>query len=114
MQSGVASLGGLVQVIRNSPHRMLLVDEHGFIIAASTSSEWIDNQNVIDQLSEKAISNYHKLSKIIDESVFWKRDGGYRLDNDFDDGEKIWYSVITSVVVRGTIYAVVQKNISHK
>lgn len=114
MESGVASLGGLVEVIRNSPHRMLLVDEHNFIIASSKSSEWIDNQNVIDQLSEKAVANYHEMSKIIDTSGFWKRGGGYRLDNEFDDGDKIWKSVIISVVVRGSVYAVVQQNIAHK
>ena len=114
MEHGVASLGGLVEVIRNSPHRMLLIDEYGFVIASSISSEWIDNQNVIDQLSKNAISNYHKISKIIDACAFWKREGGYKLDNEFDDGEKIWQSVIISIVVRGAVYAVVQQNISYK
>ena len=114
VEGNVASLGGLVEVIRNSPSRMILIDEHEFVIAASATSEWLDNKSVLDQLSEKALHNYKKFSKFINDSGFWKSSGGFRLDNTFDDGLRIWHSVIISVVIRGTLYAVVQQVLFNK
>jgi hypothetical protein len=64
---------------------------------------------VLEQLSKKALSNYKIFSKFVKDSGFWKSSGGFRLDNTFDDGERIWKSVIISVVMRGAVYAVVQQ-----
>lgn len=113
-QAGVSSLGGLVEVIRNSPSRMLLIDKQGFLIAASPSSEWLDNQSVFDQITDKARDNFNEFSSFINSSGFWESSGGFRLDNTLDDGERIWQSVVISVVIRSTVYAVVQQIVTHK
>lgn len=69
---------------------------------------------MLEQLSEKGTSNYNRFSKFVNNSVFWKSSGGFRLDNTFDDGVRIWKSVIISVVMRGAVYAVVQQVLSNK
>jgi len=113
-QGGVTSLGGLVEVIRNSPNRMLLIDQGGFLIAASPSSEWLDNQSVFDQITDRARDNFMNFSNFINSSGFWESSGGFRLDNTHDDGERIWHSVVISVVIRSTVYAVVQQVVTDK
>lgn len=110
-QGGVASLGGLVEVVRSSPNRMIIVDENDFVIAASGSSEWIDNQFVLDQLSDAAMPAYRELKKIIKECNFWTSRGGEKIDHSFNDGQRTWVSVIISVAIRGKIYAVIQQTI---
>lgn len=69
---------------------------------------------MLEQLSEKGTSNYNRFSKFVNNSVFWKSSSGFRLDNTFDDGVRIWKSVIISVVMRGAVYAVVQQVLSNK
>ena len=111
-QGGVASLGGLVEVARNSPNRILIVDENDFVIAASQSSEWVDNQYVLDQLSDAAIPAYRELKTFIEGSNFWIGKGGEKIDHSFNDGKRTWVSVIVSVVIRGKIYAVIQQTVT--
>ena len=109
---GVASLGGLVEVVRNSPNRMLVVDENDFVIAASQSSEWVDNKRVLDQLSDAAIPAYRELKNFIKDSNFWIGKGGEKIDYSFNDGKRTWDSVIVSVAIRGKIYAVIQQTVT--
>jgi transcriptional regulator with XRE-family HTH domain len=74
-QAGLASLGGLVEVVRHSPSRMLIVDETDFVIASSSSSEWHDNQNVLDQISDAAMPAYRELKKNYKRAGFLDRSG---------------------------------------
>jgi transcriptional regulator with XRE-family HTH domain len=110
--NGVTSLGGVVEVVRNSPHRIILIDESDFIIAASPCSEWAENKYVGDQLSGEASKHYKLLKKHISDSGFWGNPAGERLEYSFRQQDTTWYSVIVSVAIRGTVYAVVQQTVS--
>jgi transcriptional regulator with XRE-family HTH domain len=112
MDANVASLGGLVEVIRNSPHRIILVDQHNFIIAASASSEWQDNRTVEEQLSQAAWKPFEEASLKLNAMKFWKGAGGQRADFIFHDGQRRWNSVVVSVSLRGVVYAVVQQTVT--
>ena len=113
-EAGIASLGGLVEVIRNSPHRLLLIDQKNFIIASSESSEWIDNKYVDDQLSSTiAKKAFEKCLTLMKNDRFWNTNGGTTITFDFvDQSGKNWHSVITSVIVRSVIFAVVQQTVT--
>ena len=108
--TNVVSLGGIVEVIRDSPHRMLLIDQNNFIIASSKSSEWEDNKTIEEQLiSSFAHKEYERILKTINTTSFWKSKGGEKLESSFRDESRVWKSVITSIAVRGVVYAVVQQ-----
>lgn len=109
-ETNVVSLGGIVEVIRDSPHRMLLIDQNNFIIAASRTSEWEDSKTIREQLSNSlAHKEYERISKTISKTNFWKSKGGEKLESSFNDGERLWNSVITAISIRGIVYAVVQQ-----
>jgi transcriptional regulator with XRE-family HTH domain len=109
-ETNVVSLGGIVEVIRDSPHRMLLIDQNNFIIAASKSSEWEDNKTIAEQLtSSLAHKEYERILKTINKNTFWKSKGGEKLESSFRDDTRVWKSVITSIAIRGVVYAVVQQ-----
>lgn len=111
-ESNITSLGGIVELVRNSPSRMLVVDEDNFVIASSPTSEWIENTTVPDQLSSSATHHYKIVTQVLQDSGFWKGSGGLVLNYDYNDGNRIWRSVITSVVVRSRVYAVIQQTIA--
>ncbi len=111
-QANIASLGGIVEVVRSSPHRMILVDKNNFIIAASSSSEWMDNMTVSEQLSHVAQKPFEELVLKLKDLNFWIDQGGKRLDFNFNDGLKTWNSVIVAVAIRGIVYAVVQQTVT--
>jgi transcriptional regulator with XRE-family HTH domain len=109
-ETNVVSLGGIVEVIRDSPHRMLLIDQNNFIIAASRTSEWEDSKTIGEQLTNSlAHKEYERISKTINKTNFWKSKGGEKLESSFNDGARLWNSVITTISIRGVVYAVVQQ-----
>lgn len=108
-EANIISLGGLVEVIRNSPHRMLLIDQNHFIIAASSSSEWEDSKYIKDQLSNEGLKEYERISKLLMEKGFWLSEGGKRIDSSFNDGKRSWLSVITSITIRNLKFGIVQQ-----
>lgn len=110
----ITSLGGMVELVRISPSRIFIVDENYFVIAASRSSEWIDNTSIQNQLSDKASSHFNMISNKLTEAGFWTGLGGHVLEYDFIDHDTIWHSIITSVSIRDRIYAVVQQTVSNR
>ena len=108
----ITSLGGMVELVRNSLSRMFIVDEDYFVIASSKSSEWLENTSVQDQLTINAAPHFAVISQKLTEAEFWNSAGGHVIEDHFNDGAKIWHSVITSVSIRGRVYAVIQQNIS--
>lgn len=107
----ITSLGGMLELVRNSASRMFIVDEDEFVIASSKTSEWFEGMTVRDQLSENAAANFAQVSKTLQEAGFWSGRGGLVIESDYNDHEKIWRSIITSVSIRDRIYAVVQQTI---
>ena len=108
----ITSLGGMVELVRLSPSRIFIVDENYFVIAASKSSEWIDNTSVQDQLSDKASPHFNLIEKKLTEAGFWIGLGGQVLEYDYNDQGTQWHSIITSISIRDRIYAVVQQTVT--
>lgn len=108
-KENISSLGGMLELVRNSPSRMFLIDQNYFVIAASASCEWNENTTVEDQISADASSHFTIVSAALDNSGFWRGIGGLLLKYDYNHSGRIWHSVITSVVIRGRVYAVVQQ-----
>lgn len=108
----ITSLGGIVELVRNSPTRMFIVDEDYFVIAASRSSEWIENTTIEAQLTENARPQFCSIVEELSKSHFWKGIGGKVVDYEFNIQKNKWRSVITSVVIRDRTYALIQQTIS--
>lgn len=107
----ITSLGGLVEMVRCSPSRMFIVDEDYFVIASSASSEWIEGSTVVAQLSIRAEQAFVCLSEKLKDAGFWSGRGGVLVQYEYNDDDRLWRSVITSVSIRDRIYAVVQQAI---
>ena len=108
----ITSLGGMVEMVRNSPTRMFIVDDDYFVIAASRTSEWIENITIEKQLTENARPHFEIISNKLSDAGFWRGLGGHVLDYEFLIDNKTWRSVITSIIIRGRIYALVQQVLS--
>lgn len=108
-RSNIASLGGMAELVRNSPFRIFIVDDENFVIASSQSSEWIESASVQEQVTKNANHHYEIVSRVLKDSGFWNGLGGLVLNYDFEIESKKWHSVITSVAIRGRVYAVVQQ-----
>ena len=108
----ITSLGGMVEMVRNSPTRMFIVDDDYFVIAASRTSEWIENITIEKQLTDNARPHFEIISNKLSNVGFWRGLGGQVLDYEFLIDNKTWRSVITSIIIRGRIYALVQQVLS--
>jgi CRP/FNR family transcriptional regulator len=108
----ITSLGGMVEMVRNSPTRMFIVDDDYFVIATSQTSQWIENMTIEKQLTENARSHFDIIFQKLSDAGFWRGLGGQVIDYEFLNDNKIWRSVITSVVIRGRVYALVQQAVS--
>ena len=91
---------------------MFIVDEDYFVIATSQASEWIDNTTIEMQLTDNARPHFMIISEKLTEAGFWRGVGGQILDYEFEIQNTKWRSVITSLVIRDRIYAVVQQALS--
>lgn len=108
----ITSLGGMVEMVRNSPTRMFIVDDDYFVIATSQTSQWIENMTIEKQLTENARSHFDIIFQKLSDAGFWRGLGGQVIDYEFLNDNRIWRSVITSVVIRGRVYALVQQAVS--
>ena len=110
----ITSLGGMVELVRNSPSRIFIIDQEYFVIASSSSSEWNENTNVQSQLSTNAKAHFSIVSTALIESGFWNGLGGIVINYDYHYNSVNWHSVITSVLIRGRIYAVIQQTVTQQ
>jgi transcriptional regulator with XRE-family HTH domain len=106
--AGLSTLAGVAVVVRSSPFAMLLVDKDGLIMAASQSSGFQEGLNVRDQISIPEISNYTHFREELDRAEFWI-EGGNQLVYEFSDQSTWSSSIVVSVGIRGSVFAVVQK-----
>lgn len=106
--AGLSTLAGVAVVVRASPFAMLLVDKSGLVMAASKSSGFNEDELIEGQLPPAENENYQRFRKTLDDAGFWK-DGGGHFNYEFED-HSIWSSsVVVSVGIRGSVFAVVQK-----
>lgn len=106
--AGLSTLAGVAVVVRSSPFAMLLVDKDGLVMAASQTSGFQEALNVKDQISTRETSNYTHFRYELDRVEFWK-EGGRQLIYEFNDQSTWSSSIVVSVGIRGSVFAVVQK-----
>lgn len=105
----LASLQGIADIVNHSPFPMILTNQAQTVLAASSASGFSVGRGVLEQTPPAEHEHYRRFSETIADSGFWDRSGN-RLDYAFTtDGGVVCRAVVTSVIVRGAVYAVVQQ-----
>jgi len=105
----LTSLQGIADLVNSSPFSMILTDRTHQVLAASPSSGFTAGLGTVEQTPLEERAHFLGFAQSVTDSGFWNRSGG-RFDYAFKDGDVTYRAVVTSVVVRGTVYAVVQQN----
>ncbi len=103
-----ASINGLVKIVNASPFPMLLTDRASNVIAASQSSGFKVGLSVVEQTPQDERGNFEKFAEAVAASGFWNGDGN-RFDYEFEIGGERRRAVVQSIMIRGHVYAVVQR-----
>lgn len=106
--ANLASINGLVSIVNASPFPMILTDRASNVIAASESSGFTTGLTVIEQTPVEERGNFEKFAESVIASGFWEGDGR-RFDYEFEIGGERRRAVVQSIMVRGIVYAVVQR-----
>jgi DNA-binding transcriptional regulator YiaG len=106
--ANIASIKGLLNIVNGSPFPMILVDRFGGVLAASESSGFKSGSDVLDQTPEEEREHFRAFSASIEASGFWKKDG-VRFDYEFRHGGKARRAIAQSILIRGNVFAVVQR-----
>ena len=104
------SLQGIADVVNNSPFPMLLTDQEHHVLAASLSSGFEVGLGVVEQTPLQEREHFLGFADRVTKSGFWNQAGG-RYDYSFYTDNVIHSAVVTPVIVRGKVYAVVQLNL---
>ncbi len=107
-ETRVESINGLLKIVEASPFPIIITDEFANVLAASSSSGFRSGLAVFDQTPEDEQENFKKFSEALRMSGFWKEDG-IRYDYQFLTGAYLRRAVVQSIMVRGIVYAVVQR-----
>lgn len=107
-EARVESIHGLLKIVEASPFPMIITDEHANVLAASESSGFKAGATVLEQTPEEEQENFTKFTDALRASGFWGEDGR-RFDYEFESGGTRRRAVVQSFMVRGIVYAVVQR-----
>lgn len=106
---GLATLDSIVTAVRLSPFPMMLVDRKTLVIAASASSGFAPGRSALEQTPLQERANLEQFNAMLASRGFWDQQCVH-LDYDADiNGECRQAAVVTAVIVRGEVYALVQK-----
>lgn len=105
----LSSLQGIADLVNSSPFSMILTDRVHKVLAASPSSGFTVGMGTLEQTPVEEREHFLGFAQSVTDSGFWNRSGG-RFDYAFKDGDVTYRAVVTSVLVRGTVYAVVQQH----
>ena len=106
---GLATLDNIVTAVRLSPFPMILVDRETRVIAASASSGFTPCLTALEQTPLNEQINLKKFNALLTSRGFWDQ---HCLHLNYEaeiKGERRLAAVVTAVVIRGTVYALVQK-----
>ena len=104
----IASLSGYVEIVRQSPYPMIIVDKRDNILVASTSSRLIAGRKLQDQMSEDIVDHYKQYLSQLSGSSFWTK-GGQEHNFRFQARGRLVEAVVTIVHVSTGVYLVAQK-----
>ena len=106
--ANLASISGLVKIVNASPFPMILADRASNVLAASESSGFKTGLSIIEQTPAQERANFEKFAESVIASGFWDGDGR-RFDYEFKTGDERRRAVVQSIMIRGNVYAVVQR-----
>jgi transcriptional regulator with XRE-family HTH domain len=106
--ANLASINGLLKIVTASRFPMILTDRAANVLAASVSSGFAAGRSVIEQTPEEERENFAKFAEAVIASGFWE-DDGKRFDYEFKIGSERRRAVVQSIMIRGHVYAVVQR-----
>lgn len=107
-EANLASIDGLLMIINASPFPIILVDRDSNVLAASERSGFKVGVGVIEQTPSDEQQNFATFREALSASGFWEGEGR-RFDYEFRIGEDLRQAVVQSVLIRGIVYAVVQR-----
>lgn len=106
---GLATLDNIVTAVRLSPFPMILVDRGQRIIAASRSSGFMPAMTALEQTPFGEQSNLAEFDAALASSGFWEQQCPSMEYEAVIDGRKRLAAVVTAMVIRGEVYALVQR-----
>jgi transcriptional regulator with XRE-family HTH domain len=106
--ANLASINGLMKIVNASPFPMMLTDRASNVLAASESSGFKAGHSVIEQTPEEERNHFARFAEAVTATGFWDEDGK-RFDYLFEAGGRRRRAVVQSILVRGNVYAVVQR-----
>lgn len=106
---GLATLDHIVIAVRLSPFPMILVDRQNRVIVASATSGFTAGVSVFDETPADERENLEHFNARLESSGFWDHRCDYLHYEADINGKRQLAAVVTAIVIRGTIYALVQK-----
>ena len=106
---GLATLDHFVMVVRLSPFPMILVDRQCRVIAASASSGFTPGLSAFDETPSSERENLKQFESLLEASGFWDQRCDHLNYEAEINGQRRLAAVVTAVVIRGGVYALVQK-----
>lgn len=106
---GLATLDHFVTAVRLSPFPMILVDRQCRVIAASACSGFTPGLSAFDETPPAERENLKQFDNLLDASGFWDQRCDHLNYETEINGQRRLAAVVTAVVIRGGIYALVQK-----
>ncbi len=106
---GLATLDQFVTAVRLSPFPMILVDRKTRVIAASASSGFTPGLSAFDETPEAERGNLGQFNSQLESSGFWDQRCDHLHYEAEINGKRQLAAVVTPVVIRGGIYALVQR-----
>jgi transcriptional regulator with XRE-family HTH domain len=106
---GLATLDNIVTAVRLSPFPMILVARDQRIIAASRSSGFTPAMTAMEQTPFREQPNLKQFDAALASSGFWEQRCTYLEYEAVINGRQRLAAVVTAMVIRGEVYALVQK-----
>jgi transcriptional regulator with XRE-family HTH domain len=106
---GLATLDHIVSAVRLSPFPMILVDRQSRVIAASSCSGFTAGVSVFDETPADERENLEHFNARLESSGFWDHRCDHLHYEAEINGKRQLAAVVTAIVIRGAVYALVQK-----
>ena len=109
---GLQSLSGIELLVKASPFPMMLVSQERMVIAASASSGFTVGLSVVDQTPQAERDNLNAFHAYLTSGGFWSLGETLNVEPlkySFVSGMQMAGAVVVPIIVRGEVYALVQK-----
>ena len=106
----IKSLGGYVELVKESPFPIFIVDQRDNVLVASRASRLASGVKLIKQLTDYDAEMYIKYLEQLSGSGFWQR-GGQKHNFRIQSRTRLVEVVVTSISVSTGVYLVAQRKL---